>query len=242
MESKEEIILKIKKLLNLSEGAKEINSLEEAETAIKLANTLMLKYNISLIDVNNVENNNFKINFSEKLSFEDTYLKTIWKYKLLKVLAVNNLCEVTFNKKSKLQQILGEEFNVRIVEYLYNFLLNKIPVIFENTYYNLNNFKLKQSLSKKEYLAQYLEGFIEGLKIKLNQQFNDLKSSDDKFNSLIKINDYHIKNYIKNNCRVISLKNTTISNTEVFNKGLNDGKNVKLNKGIDNTLKVKLLN
>lgn len=142
----ESIAQKVKKLFEKAEGAQKLSSQAEAELFLAKAEELMLKYNLSQVDLNGSTDKKLEVVeehevfiFGQKVKQEGT-----WDSQLASVLAHNNYCELiyyaqsnslgtgnTFNKKASL---IGDKANTEIVLYLYSVLLKLMPEIATSTY------------------------------------------------------------------------------------------------------------
>lgn len=135
---KEKLLPKIKALLDKAESAKQMGSLAEAETFMVNANKLLLKYNLSMTDISNLsEKNENDITKQE----EDNFIKLgvnkaegTWDEQLIKMLTRNNFCDVVFMNFSKKCYIVGTKTNIEIVEYLFGYLKQIIPVLGNEKY------------------------------------------------------------------------------------------------------------
>jgi len=125
MEAKQNAIIShIKKLMRHAESAKQLGSLEEAETFSAKVEELMIEYNIELSQVKLEENEGEfdKWMYSEKLSYKDNQAEQRWRMELVGVLTRHNFCSFLYNSYSKTFEVYGRMENVDTVVWMYNFL------------------------------------------------------------------------------------------------------------------------
>lgn len=124
MEKIELIKERIKKLLKHHESAKELGSLEEAQTFLDKVNELLTSYNLELQDIklDEGENKFAKWTYHEGVSYRNTNCGERWLFSLIEVLTEHNFCNYTYNARFKRFNVYGRMENVDIVVWLYNFL------------------------------------------------------------------------------------------------------------------------
>ena len=119
---KENVITKIQKLLKLQYGAEQIGSTGEAYQAAKMVRKLLMEYNLSMSDIDTSEGEQkLTMSKSEELAGSDRY-GNHWKFRLLGVIASNNLCSA-YQRVSGKMFVIGTEDNVAIVHEFYNYLV-----------------------------------------------------------------------------------------------------------------------
>ena len=119
---KENVITKIQKLLKLQYGAEQIGSTGEAYQAAKMVRKLLMEYNLSMSDINTSDGEQkLTMSKSEELTGSDRY-GNHWKFRLLGVIASNNLCSA-YQRVSGKMFVIGTEDNMAIVQEFYNYLV-----------------------------------------------------------------------------------------------------------------------
>lgn len=122
-EERNNILLKIRKLLDLKESAEKIGNEGEAYAAAQGVHRLLLKYNLSMSDVPNFESGaSVEINETEPVSYTDQY--GYWKRDLMMILCQFNYCQGLIIGAAKMMTIVGEQQNVIIVKQLYEYLVS----------------------------------------------------------------------------------------------------------------------
>ena len=119
---KDNVIQKIQKLLKLQYGAQSIGNTGEAYQAAKMVKKLLMEYNLSLSDIDTSDGQNtMKMGKSVDMSSGSKY-GNHWKFKLLGVIAINNLCQAYKRDNGKMF-VVGTEDNVTIVKEFYDYLV-----------------------------------------------------------------------------------------------------------------------
>ena len=117
---KENVINKIRKLLKLQYNAENIGSTGEAYQCAKIVKKLLMDYNLSLSDIDmTADQKSIKISESTDFASGSMYGNQ-WKFSLLEVIAVNNLCK-SYKRQNGGIFVLGTDANVTIVKEFFIF-------------------------------------------------------------------------------------------------------------------------
>lgn len=145
---KNEFLNKIQKLLQKAESAKEIGSLEEAEIFMAKVNKLLIKYNVSLSEIKNV-NEEESIEFNRKDTIDvapKNKTEGRWTENLLEVLAYANFCQVVYYTKrnyntdtfkfeyTRTHILIGTPTNIEVTKYMFNFVKHLGPQLANKKY------------------------------------------------------------------------------------------------------------
>lgn len=217
-----DLIEKIQKLLSLAQS----DNKNEAELASKKAQELLIKHNLKMSEIqdHNPEYSQNEIDFGRKKPQELKYINDLLR---------SHFFVYIYRSGSK-DIVTGSEENLEIALYVRSFLINA----FKNLY---KAEKRAKNWSGQENKAS----FYYGLWLGLNEQLNEQKKKFDADNKLMVINKA-IESYVKD--KNPNIRNTTArvnaSNRDAVNSGINQGKNLKINKGLNqqNTGKVLYLN
>lgn len=153
---RDEVIGRIKKLLNLADKSKN-NSDAEAESALLMAQKLMAEHDISIDQTS-----------EEKIAYANEVCRHKWnmgfRKSLASVLAKNFKCKVWYKGQDVV--FMGHAFDARVAreafEYAYEFILREGNRQY-NKYYQMGK-------PTKGVFNSYAAGFIAGLKAKLGKQ------------------------------------------------------------------------
>lgn len=124
MTTDKSILEKVKKLLNLAEGAKEIGSLPEAENAMAQAQNLCMKYNLDMAEANKVDLNNEEAAENELDKIGRKEEGKNWESELCFGIAAANLCRGVVNRY--FVTFIGTKANIELCTYMYNFIAPKL--------------------------------------------------------------------------------------------------------------------
>lgn len=225
------IIDKIRKLKALSEGAAAINSLEESEAAALAVNKLLIKYNLSLLDINPEEPENksaLNIEKSDEIPVRNTYGR-LWKERLLNVLCGYHYCKPLATSHRCI--IVGTKLNITVVLDLFNTLQSVYQHHAKESYEAAKVYFKGGRLTekyKRKYITSYLLGFSIGLSVKLQRiETQECKAIAIRHDNLI--NDYLNENFKLKSKPLKKVK----TNDSAYNKGFYKGMNTELNKSIE---------
>lgn len=176
---------KLNKLYNLAESAKKINSLAEANAALKMFRSIIAKNKLNIDENYFKENNNsLKEEVHKEFLLRFKKRRVFWKINLANILAKNMRCKtyLSYYKSGTNVDymysivIIGLKEDIEIVKYL----LNSFIYIAENCVKNYcDEFKktLTENFNKEldtrtraKIKNDYLEGFCEGLNDALEEQ------------------------------------------------------------------------
>lgn len=233
--NKDQILARIKKLLNHAKSARQMGSLQEAEAFAEKANELIIEYNLSIAEVDGVDlENKFDTwKFSESVNYGDNQSGSRWKYLLMAVLCEHNLCSFTFRQKQKTMKVYGMMENVDVVVWLYNYLSVGLLRLAQSSY-NL--------ISNKPNRYSYLKDFLIGAVAGLNRKFEDQKKKFKEiasFGTLMVVNQKALNEFVKKEVPEIKdgsgIKKTINVDYNAYSEGFVAGKNYNINKPLSNS-------
>ncbi len=121
-ENREKVVEKIQKLLALGTSSNP----HEAALAAERATAMLLKYNLSLADLD-VEKSPY--------TWHDTpFEQSSWRRALMYAVAKHNLCDTVITTRRKTLAIVGKQHNIEVVVYLYTYLAREIDRLAEREY------------------------------------------------------------------------------------------------------------
>lgn len=120
----EKVILKIQKLMSLTESPNE----NEAKAALAMAQRLMTEYQLSEIDILSEELNNELV-----VSTVEAQNKNFvaWERNLLWTLCKHNLCKMNYYPKSNKVKMFGSKGNISLVLEMYRYIRAQVNVLCE---------------------------------------------------------------------------------------------------------------
>jgi hypothetical protein len=263
MSTQENLISKIKKLLALANN--EASTQSESEKALKLANRLLIKHNLtsSDIEVSAIQSDIVESDKSQT-GFGGIKEEGAWEGLLIAVLAQYNFCHSIRFTTSRVHggtlSVIGKKENVEAVLYLFDvaramfrrsskqaYNSHRKNVLEENRPLGLTE---KDCLSQKKmgyrmpWIRTYLKGCVIGLSSKLEQEREELKVSADvdanKFALVLVNTSTAITNFIENkhkNLKSGSGKLRVNKDHGAFKSGLATGKSANFNKGLQGASK-----
>lgn len=213
----ENIVEKIQKLIALGQSPNE----NEAKLAIANANKLLIKYNLTLTDVETKEEGvtQFSIDVGKRVPQ--------WKSILLKGICTTNFCDVIVSRSNYASfLIIGRTHNTKVAFELYLYLIEAVE-----SWAKENGGK---GMSAKN---SYKIGMTMGLCDRLQQIQHEATNHGIEETTAVVIYDLYKKSQLENRDYMNSnfnLKKTTarpkISNGAEYNKGRQDSNKISLNK------------
>lgn len=256
----QDIIKRITKLLALAND--KAASSAEAELALKHANRLLAKHNLSMTDVS-VGAIQQDITEKEGIEFGVVKEEGRWETVLMSVIAQHNFCQsinhtVQGIKGGKIS-VVGKPENVEIVVYQFEVARN----IFRKASKAAYNTMRKQVKSEHPYMTDlemskakllpyrmpwiraFLKGAVLGLNKQLTEQVQQMKqeSTDNKYALVVVNTNKAITNYLNQKYNNLKSGKTRVkvgSNRDAYAKGFATGKNTKLSKAVKNGQTLKL--
>lgn len=228
---KENILEKVRKLFALANdsGASE----GEIENALKMAQRLMMKHNIDQgeivispldIDITSIENS-FKMGE-----------KTTWLWELLDILGRSHNCRIRRAGRvgCYFYEVIGTNEDRKMVKELFDFSV----VLIRNLAKKRLSEKVKScdyKFSRQNYRTSYIDGFLQGLQIKLNKDKKEfLKLEEAETYSLMVVKkDAIIDGWIKENqkpAKVQGERKERPIDLDALRLGFVDGKEESINK------------
>lgn len=205
---------KIQKLLSLANSANE----NEAKAAAKKASELLVKYNLSVQDIEIKEYENQVLSERTRAVSEEKYILSL----LTKYFFVQTYFNRSRKSKTTTCKVVGTPENLEIAHYVYDFLLRSFR----------NSFKEYRKLSGCDLDARqsYYFGLHEGLK----EQFELAKTAVQNETGLVVTKDLGLVRYL--NKEVGGLRNTSSSvnssNASARSAGRDAGKSMSIRKGV----------
>lgn len=242
---KENVIQKIQKLLKLQYGAESIGSTGEAYQAAKMVKKLLMEYNLSLGDID-VSDGKDSIHISKSAEITSgSMYGNHWKFQLLGVIAVNNLCQM-YKRMSGKMFVVGTEENVAVVKVFFEYLSLVFRRLAEEHWLKeLRNIerqygpRLRTAETDKTtetVRRKYIRSYLEGVPYGLQQNYDSLKPTSAE-TAMVVCHQEAINDYMNNNFKCSeskSRKRTRRVYGDAFDLGVADGRVVSLNRQIVN--------
>lgn len=239
MENKENILKKLQKLQKLYESAKKVNSEGEAEAAAAAIQRLLTLYNISIEEIGDEDENKIIEESVDNLG----KIGGSWESRMISVICKYNYCTCfRCGGNHKKMMIIGDKENINVVKWMKDYLFERFFELGKQRYSSLK--KSGETVSDRDtFLRSYLMGCASGLDSKLKEEREKMekeKEVGEKVTALVLKKDAEVNEYVKNKYNLVYSKLRMLKNTSAMLMGYHDGKNVELNKAIDQQGKKKL--
>ena len=231
---------KIAKLKNLYEGAKKINSIDEAESAAALMNKLLAEYNLTLEEVESSRDKEQATVMHEEVSGFAYKLGGTWEHNLTHVICKWNFCRCyQYNGTFKRLIIVGEKQNIEMVKWLVDMLKERFVAFSKERYkeYLKTLASWEKPMSRDKFQRSYLAGCAAGLDEKLRQEHEREKKEEvelsARINALVVRKDAAVVEYVQKTWGRVKITNgRKVNYDSARSAGYTDGKNTSINRPI----------
>ena len=239
------VLKKLRKLQNLYEGAKKINSEGEANAAAAAIQRLLIQYNLSMDEIGTDEEKSKDTVLEEKVDgFTYKSIGGEWEFRLLYVLCKWNFCKCfQVGGTYKRLMIFGKKENIETVKWLRSMLAECFVSFSKNRFkeYQKTVEYAMKPISMDKYQRSYLMGCAAGLDAKLKEESDREKAKDAEFGAkvtaLVVRNDTAVTEYIENKYKVGKGKARRENFDSARDFGFRDGKNTELHKQVSSGAK-----
>lgn len=238
--TKESIIEKVQKLLDLQKGAEAIGSLEEAANAAEKVQRLLLKHNLEMSEVSAHDPD--KEQKMGRARYEEIYAKKNegqWIYRLYSVLAKHNFCYVIMTnfyhleqkKMNKFINLIGTKENVQVVRFLADQLELRLRDLEVKAWHNR---EIWMGEKRNAFRRAYLMGACTGINAQLQYAKDKMMEESKKVHALVLANDLKLEEAISHFFPKLGTGRRTkgYSAHGAGMQGYQDGKNMQINKGM----------
>lgn len=225
----EKILNKLRKLKNLYEGAKAINSEEEANVAAIKIQNLLTQYNLSMDEVPTEE--------KSKMMDEFLSVQGKWDATLTYVLCKFNFCKcfIYGGIRDKKVVIIGESHNVETVKWMKTMFTHKLMSLAKvryRAYKKTMDYTLKP-IGESAYRKQYLTGCVWGLEAKFKEERERQKAENANTTALVIKKDGELTAYQMERFGKAVKKKTTTRSSNITDYGYKDGRRLNVNKQVN---------
>lgn len=178
----DEVKAKLRKLQNLYQGAKEINSEGEAAAAAAAIQRLLLEYNLTMDSIG-VEPEKNAMTSEDWSGYTYKSIGGWWEQKLVSVLCKYNMCKCfIYGSSYKRLAIVGTKENMEMVKWLREFLSEKYVALSKESYKvylkSCEQNYWATPMSKDKYQRSFLVGCCHGLEDKLCKEREEDKRDE----------------------------------------------------------------
>lgn len=234
------VLKKLRKLQNLYEGAKKINSEGEANAAAAAIQRLLTQYNLSMDEIGTDEEKAKDTVFEEKVDgFTYKSIGGEWEFRLLYVLCKWNFCKCfQVGNTYRRLMIFGKKENIETVKWLREMLAERFVAFSKNRFkeYKKTMEYAMKPISMDKYQRSYLMGCAAGLDAKLKEESDREKAKNAEYGAkvtaLVVRNDTAVTEYIENKYKVGRGRARKENFDSARAYGYKDGKNTELHKQV----------
>lgn len=218
----------------LRDGALEVGSLEEAANAAEKAQRLLIKHNLSMLDIEVKEDKPFDKEEHLASDFKYNPREGTWIKSLLSGIAVNNLCKViTMTMRGEVYsfQIIGSPENIELVTWLGSSLVAQARQL------EKSNWKSYQGYEKR---GTFRRGFFQGFQVaiysRLQETHRTMAEENQKVTALVVQNTEALERFVKEEFTGLKYKKPSrgTSSNDGFSNGYREGKQAPMNQSLKN--------
>lgn len=205
----------------------------EVEQAAVKVQELLLKYNLTLCDV---QGRNTKRKFDNSYFEIGTLQKrhdSNWVAALVNVISRHNLCKAIYFGASKRMMVVGERHNIQIVLYLVDQLIPKINSACSRAW---KEYSRMVDEKRNTFRRGFLMGCVAGIDSKLTDQRCQMEAENNSVMALIRVTGTELNTFVtgmfgtlKTNKKRGKLRKSSDSKA----LGYDAGKRMDINKGLD---------
>lgn len=233
----------------LYEGAKEINSEAEAAAAAHAMSKLLTAYNLTMEEVDAVNEIKDEVIEQERSGFTFTSIGGEWEYDLTYVLCKWNFCKCyKYGSSYHKLLIFGKKENIETVNWLFSLLSKRYVEFSKNRFKEYKNTweYNARPISKDKYQRSYLVGAAKGLDAKLEEERKSEKQLDQnydtKLTALMVRSGAEIDEFVKAKHSYSKGRKVARNYDSAYAYGFKDGKNTKFHKEVEEGQKSKVNN
>jgi len=238
--AKNNVLDKIEKLLAMADKG----TLHEAETAAKMASKLLLKFNLSMDDIDT------RIDDKERAVTDELFeMGRIWKkaegnwiQNLYSAVALTNLCKIILKPRygssgskwtvlGKDIWVIGRRTNVDMVHFICQQLVPRIRTLESKGWSGYEGWD-----KRGKFRRGFLIGATVGVSQQLSAQLRQMRKEEPKLDALVIYNDKAVQEYVSNKWPNLGKgRSGSTSSNDGYSQGKKAGSNMSIHKGVGGT-------
>lgn len=235
----ESVIKKLRKLQNLYEGAKKVNSEGEALAAAAAIQRLLVQYNLTMDEIGQEDDQKDTILEERWDGYTYKSIGGKWESLLCHVLCKWNFCKsFEVGGTYKRLMIIGKKENIETVKWLREMLSERFVEFSKKRFKEFQQTEefAFRPIGKDKFQRSYLVGCCNGLDAKLREENEREKKEDADFSAkvtaLVVRSDAAIQEYVESKYKVGNGRCTKENYDSARHAGFSDGKNTDLYKPV----------
>lgn len=232
---KEKLVEKIQKLLAKQESANEVGNLEEANAFALKVSELLLKHNLSMFDIKDTKRKN---DVTHSIHKDITAKKNegSFIFGLYHTICQFNFCKIIILSRSdgEYAMLIGTPSDVEVVRFIGDQLNSKFRFAAKKAFATNKVYGIK----KGKFIRDFLKGAVSGLYFKYYEMRKNAVGDNPNINALVLSRDGQIeqvKKEIFQDKELVTNKQRKVDDNIASNLGFKTGKEVDINKGLENS-------
>lgn len=209
-------------------------NVHEAASAAAMVQKLLFKYNLEEYEIPSGEKEEYSteiytVGAGKSLSWKRLLLFPVAKYNFCRAYYLHDVGPRGELHRTNRMKILGEPSNIKIVEYLFEFLSSEIERLAEEFYYHEGNGH------KTSWKSSFCNAAVIGIGEKLREQFLADRQAEVNTQALVLVKDQAIEDAegrLMGKVRLMSLGGQ-MRNQDAARIGYREGKNINIRPGIE---------
>jgi len=225
--TREKIIEKVKKLIALADGS----SFEgEIDVAMRMARSLLAKYNLSMSDV---ERNEYDKSEPSQVDTGSPY--GYWQPKLANIIGKYTNCQPFIRSRSHILCFVGMPPELEICIFTFSSVCHQIDSMTRKKRKELRDERERLTGNRQDRVnsSYYIRGYVEGILVRLKEKLSTLMQDESTGKSLVLVKHPKVQEWVDINLGKPKMRHRPSSSSDGFDSGYVDGNNITLQKGIN---------
>lgn len=227
-ENMDKVLNRIAKLMQMADGGTK----HEAEVAAKMAQSMLIKHNLSMSDVDTQIGEDERAIMDELFNMKDTWKKVEgnWVSSLYHIVAINNLCKIIVHGGGKWKNItvIGSKSNVSMVHFICQQLIPRLRDAEKQEWSWYNGYD-KRNVFKRG----FFQGAVSGISNQLSASLQELQEADKNVHGLVLYNEKAVTEYRDNKWPNLGKsRGSRSSSWDGYKSGKNVGSNMNIHRGV----------
>lgn len=229
--TRESVIEIVKRMQAKAES--QASTMAEIEAFARKANELILEYNLQASELADTPDNPVAAFINTPFTLTGNMADVEWKRQLVYTLARANFCQAVYTPKTRLMHIVGEQSNIEVVEYLYEFIWKQIQKLSRANWVENKSYAYTMNIGEGKWRVTFCNGAAHGIGDKLREERDAWTQTADNHMALVVVKDAHLAEAMSNFYpRLGRGRATTNASDAAYNAGHNAGRNMQLRRGV----------
>jgi hypothetical protein len=232
---KEDLALKVKKLLEKADSLKQMGNQAEAEAFAAMAQKLMFTHSLKEADIRaasggKIQMKSIELDLTQKMQRHESD----WIAKLINSLAKYNLCYAVFSHSAEKVTLMGQPSHLDLILYIFDQFVARARIMAKESFRNYRGVEKRNT-----YIRGFLRGFSDGVALKLKEALQAAKTDTQQAGMGLMIinNNNALVQFVQSKFpRLTSSKSASLSGQSGHAAGLSAGKSTSAHRGVSSSV------